>query len=254
MMMEKEGLSFPRFQKDDLADLIAFLHDREVQERFRAPPNMTPLGGGAVREGDGEIQVKTRHTPGINETLLKLEAEGGGEASSAETKVLAVSGTLGLDIPLRVYLMDGHGEGGLFLNIENAYYRVTLQRSVAKAYVEAMQFTGVSLGRKIVLIRIFNPYSGYTVTIEGESAGAAVAIALVAAIEGREIRPNVLITGTIENDGSIGSVESVYRKAEAAKKAGATTLLVPPGDFTSLEGLEVVEVHDLGEVEEWMLA
>jgi len=63
--------------------------------------------------------------------------------------------------------------------------------------------------------------------IGGPSAGAALAIATIAAIEGKKVRGDVLITGAINRDGSIGPVTSILTKAEASKRAGASVFLVP---------------------------
>ncbi|MEM2191994.1 MAG: S16 family serine protease [Candidatus Hadarchaeales archaeon] len=68
--------------------------------------------------------------------------------------------------------------------------------------------------------------------IDGPSAGAATTIALLAALENRKVRKNTIITGTIEEDGSIGQVGGIFYKAQAAHEAGATLFLVPRGQST----------------------
>ena len=65
--------------------------------------------------------------------------------------------------------------------------------------------------------------------VEGPSAGAALALVTIAALEDRQLNPNVMITGTVKSDGSIGKVGDVFSKAKAAKEFNATTLLVPIG-------------------------
>jgi hypothetical protein len=178
-------------------------------------------------------------SPGVSPELT------GPKIQRARTQILAVTrGGKGTTIPLEVELREG-GEGRLLLDIKQARYTVALQESVESAYEAAMRITGIRLGDKDVLIHIGNLSTNRLLTIDGKSAGAAVAVALVAAIEGREIRPNVLITGTIEPDGKIGVVSGIYWKAMAAKEAGTDTLLVSYGTSPYIEGLEIVNVDTL---------
>jgi len=65
--------------------------------------------------------------------------------------------------------------------------------------------------------------------IDGPSAGAATTIATVAALENKKVKDNVIITGTINEDGSIGPVGGVFEKAQAANENGAELFLVPQG-------------------------
>ncbi len=65
--------------------------------------------------------------------------------------------------------------------------------------------------------------------IGGESAGAATAILAIAAVEGKELKKDAVITGTIEADGRIGKVGGILEKARAVSEAGYKKLLVPAG-------------------------
>lgn len=75
--------------------------------------------------------------------------------------------------------------------------------------------------------------------ISGPSAGAIMTLAATVALENTrsagdedpwEIREDVIATGTINPDGSIGPVGGILAKAQAAKQAGASTFLVPAGE------------------------
>lgn len=65
--------------------------------------------------------------------------------------------------------------------------------------------------------------------IGGQSAGAAAAIAAIAALDKSRIKDGVVITGTINPNGSIGPVGAVLEKAQAAGEAGYREFLVPEG-------------------------
>lgn len=76
--------------------------------------------------------------------------------------------------------------------------------------------------------------------VDGPSAGAATAVATIAALENRKVKENVIMTGTINEDGSIGTVGGVFEKAKAANDAGAELFLVPPGQSVVTMYREVV--------------
>lgn len=68
--------------------------------------------------------------------------------------------------------------------------------------------------------------------IDGASAGAATTLAVFAALENKRVKEGSAITGTIEEDGSIGQVGGIFHKAKAAHEAGVTLFLVPEGQTT----------------------
>ncbi len=65
--------------------------------------------------------------------------------------------------------------------------------------------------------------------IDGPSAGGALTLATIAAIEGKDISRNFAMTGTIEEDGSIGEIGEVLAKAKVAADHGITVFLIPEG-------------------------
>ncbi|MBI2971697.1 MAG: hypothetical protein HYY37_04750 [Candidatus Aenigmarchaeota archaeon] len=65
--------------------------------------------------------------------------------------------------------------------------------------------------------------------IEGPSAGAAMAVSIVAALQNRTLDPSVSITGIINEDGTITGAGSVLEKAKAIRKNGVSVFLVGPG-------------------------
>jgi hypothetical protein len=76
---------------------------------------------------------------------------------------------------------------------------------------------------------IFDFKDGETQLISGGSAGAAATILAIAAIENKELKKDVVITGTINPNGSIGKIGEVLEKARAVSEAGYKYFLVPKG-------------------------
>ena len=94
--------------------------------------------------------------------------------------------------------------------------------------------------------------------IGGESAGAAATIATLAALEGKDVKTNVAITGTINPDGSIGPVGGIPQKTKAVADAGYTLFLVPKGQSgmsrdVAGNSLEVREVGSISDAANLML-
>jgi len=104
---------------------------------------------------------------------------------------------------------------------------IDVQTSVITAVKVAEKITGVSLGKTDVILTI--KASQEVNVVDGPSAGAAITIALIAAIRGDSLNRTVYITGTINNDESIGAVGGIAEKALAAAANGSRVFLVPKG-------------------------
>lgn len=89
--------------------------------------------------------------------------------------------------------------------------------------------------------------------VGGPSAGAAMTVLTMAELLNQTVSSNVAMTGTVNPDGSVGSVGGVLEKAITASEAGVQTFLVPLGqnsdvlnyDFSN--GMQVVEVSTVSE-------
>lgn len=77
--------------------------------------------------------------------------------------------------------------------------------------------------------------------VGGGSAGAAFTIATMAVLQGRKLRNDTAVTGTVLPDGSIGRVGGVLEKARAVKAAGFKRLVVPLGEAWITEMREKCE-------------
>ena len=89
--------------------------------------------------------------------------------------------------------------------------------------------------------------------VGGPSAGLAFSLALIAKLSNLELLSgrSIAVTGTINENGRVGSVGGMDQKLIAAKKAGATIAIIPKancGDITFAENdLQLMAVNNLSE-------
>ena len=87
--------------------------------------------------------------------------------------------------------------------------------------------------------------------VDGPSAGAAISIAVYSAITNSIIKNDVAIKGEISLLGNINPIGGVNAKILAAKKAGATTVIIPAANwneaFLEYEGVRIIPIKHIKE-------
>lgn len=117
------------------------------------------------------------------------------------------------------------GSGKTLVDINNILFFVDTQNSIQTAKDFAANYTHANISNIDLIYSVETNAS----VIEGPSAGAALTISTIAALEGKQLNSGVMITGTINPDGTIGPVGGISEKATAAKDVGAQLFLVPKG-------------------------
>ena len=118
------------------------------------------------------------------------------------------------------------GTGLVLVNVENIISNYDTQESMRNAAEVASDYTNKSLENVDI---IYNLVANASI-LEGPSAGAAFTVATVFAIEGEDMRDDVMMTGTINHDLTIGPAGRIKAKAIAAKEEGSELFLVPAGE------------------------
>ena len=134
------------------------------------------------------------------------------------------------------------GSGRTLVDINNILFFVDTQNSIQIAKDFAANYTHANLSNIDLIYSIETNAS----VIEGPSAGAALTISTIASLEGKQLNPNVMITGTINPDGTIGPVGGITAKAQAAKEIGAKVFLVPQGQGTQTTYTPVQQCQQIG--------
>jgi uncharacterized protein len=159
---------------------------------------------------DGEIEETNfddEFIPGEHVSIVKVPAVG----SSGE----------GVTTDLLVKIEGGNGR--TLVDINTLLFWVDTQNSIRKAKMVAENITGYNLEEYDITYAI----NANASLIGGESAGSALTVATIAALKNKKLREDVLITGTINHDGSLGPIGGILEKAKAAKNSGANLFLVP---------------------------
>jgi predicted ATP-dependent protease len=171
----------------------------------------------------------------FEQELLKLK-----EISKSNYAVVGINSKgKGVTIPLEVIIKNGNGN--YFLDVTNVRFDERLQSSVQLSIQAASEITNTDIDKKDILISIEAPAESSNTEIAGRSGGAAITIAVIAAMEEYNITHDVLITGTIEKRHIIGEVGFVNEKAIAARDEGAIGFIVPIDQKVWIPGLEIVE-------------
>ncbi len=165
------------------------------------------------------------HVPGSG-----ISAEPGIRSASTVLTAVDENGR-GVASDLKVETKPGSGK--VLANIEQILFFVDTQQSIQTARDVAFIYTGASKSVTDVMYTISG--ADNVSLVGGPSAGAAMTVATIAALEDREPRSNVAMTGTINYDGTIGQVGGVLEKAKAAKTRGISLFLVPIGEGTELQ-------------------
>jgi len=145
------------------------------------------------------------------------------ENSSVVKMILPAVDSKGKGVDTELIVEAVPGSGRTLVDIENLLFWADTQHSIRMARFVADNLTNVSVDNYDL---IYNIKANASV-IGGPSAGAAITIATIFALQGKQPRKDVMITGSINHDGSIGPVGAVLEKAKASKEAGASLFLVP---------------------------
>lgn len=222
-------------KKNVFIGMICFVAGLVFASAFYA--NIMLFGNGLNLKCEA-IQEKDSQNNELQATQMGFEKN---DIISKTVPIVAVSslsgeGTVGR---LTVKLIPGNAN---VLIDTNPFLETDLQYSANIAVTVAKLRSNNYAGNKDFILT----YDINGSVIGGESAGAATAIATIAALENKDIKKGIAITGTINHDGSIGRVGGILEKVKAAADAGYKTFLVPEGQTKVRYYERVVEEEPFG--------
>ncbi|MDE1797937.1 MAG: hypothetical protein KGH63_00840 [Candidatus Micrarchaeota archaeon] len=197
-------------------------------------------GAGGYSSGSGPYSYETGSGPcPTADRLIQLAAVVGNEEG----------GLMDLDVSV------APGNGSIFSTIFPTV-GVSTQQSEQEAVAEAFSNLSVRPEDCDVAFALENDGPDGTGSVDGPSAGVAMTVALRAALTGKALRPDVVITGAILPGGKVGPVGGLIDKAQAASRDGKRLFLTPHQELyesivmASLArqyNFSAIEVHSLGE-------
>ncbi|MFD3156252.1 ATP-dependent protease LonB [Haloimpatiens sp. FM7330] len=195
-----------------------------------------------------------------------------GQYSPRPEKKIALQPQIGYVNGLAVY----GSNMGMIMEIEASAKKVNIRKGVLKTtgIVEEEEISGNNkkLKRKstarasienviTVLEKVFNincdEYDIHVnfpggMPVDGPSAGISIAVAVYSAIKNIPVDNQVAMTGEISLYGNVKPVGGVSSKIQAAKKAGATKIIIPKenwqNNFEKIKDAEVISVTNIKEV------
>ncbi len=164
------------------------------------------------------------------------------ELSETITKLVAVDDK-GNGILTDLSVRAVPGDGKLLVDVDNLLFWVDTQQSIRTAREVAENY----LEKNVESVDLT-----YTIRVEGgnvvggPSAGAAFTVATIAALENKSLRQDVILTGTMEENGTIGRVGGIIAKGKAAKEGGFGKFLVPEGEKEFVDYRKVENCESIG--------
>lgn len=152
----------------------------------------------------------------------------------------------GLIVGATFEFTDGNGE--LFVNLNGIEIRHDIQRALMEAIQTATRLTNRSLEDTATHVS-FEPPDPNRTALRGKSWEAGLTIALIAGLRQQSLSSDTLITGIVDDDGTMLPVGGIEVKARATRAFGATELVVPDGDIPQIAvpGMRVSKIQSISE-------
>lgn len=160
------------------------------------------------------------HTP-----IIQADAYGASPCPIAQRSVIvpAVVTSQEGDL-LQITVTTQPGKGDMLTTIY-PLVGLSTQQSQNLAAEEAFKGTGIS--KNLCEVHFYIQQTKGAPTVDGPSAGLAMAVALRAALSGKQIRQDVSITGAILPGGLVGPVGGIIDKAQASARGGMNAIITP---------------------------
>lgn len=192
----------------------------------------------------GEVRGKEKLKERTNYTQINLTSFGPVERaapSGVKTYLVAVTREGG-GVVSPVWVKAEPGTGRILVDVENLLFWVDTQYSMRIAGNVAKNQLGISPAEYDLTYSILTNAS----LVGGPSAGAPLTLATMAALQNKSLKEDVIMSGSIQPDGSIGKVGGILEKAKAAEREGFEKFLVPEGQLTQVRYRQKEKCNEVG--------
>ncbi|ENN96217.1 peptidase S16, Lon-like protease [Methanocaldococcus villosus KIN24-T80] len=152
-----------------------------------------------------------------------------------------------------VQILDSKNPATHLLNISGdiAKHSITLASALSKKLIANHKLPlpkkDIDLTNKEIYIQFSQSYS----KIDGDSATAAVCLAILSALLEIPLKQDFAITGSLDLSGNVLAVGGINEKIEAAKRYGFKRVIIPESNMIDViegEGIEIIPVKTLDEI------
>ncbi len=137
------------------------------------------------------------------------------------------------------------GVGKILVDIENLFFWVDIQHSIRTASSFSKEYLKIEKDRYDLTYSIDLDAS----IVGGPSAGGTLTVATIAALKNTSIKNDLVMTGTIQENGRIGTVGGILPKARAVEEEGFEKFLVPEGQSVQVTYTKEESCRSVGTVE-----
>jgi uncharacterized protein len=124
----------------------------------------------------------------------------------------------------RLYIYTTPGKGNVFI-ATNPLAGMDTEATARIAFLVATYLAGVNT----YSVDAYISFNTSSLMIEGPSAGVAMTVGILASLRGDHLRKDVIATGMVNPDGTVGPVGGLLAKLQAAARSGAKYFLIPAG-------------------------
>jgi uncharacterized protein len=175
--------------------------------------------------------------------VLLLSSQAFAVLDSSKMKIFAVTNEgNGLGAELQLQLEPGNGT----VWVASEPLVGTSTQSAAKLAVQVAKNYAKNTNKYDYKFRISSNAS----LVEGPSAGAAMTLLIISMLNDKPLNQQVSLTGTINEDGSVGPIGGAFEKTKAAAQEGIKLFMIPKGEAVQTvrlpDGVKSINMLDYG--------
>lgn len=201
------------------------------------------------RPAKGYLEVTTRHLHEViqsNRLVPNVVSRASAVPATGRAFGLGVSGFLGSVLEIEAVAFPAKEPGKGTFRFNEAAGSMA-RDSVFNAASVIRRLTGTDLGAYDLHINVVGGGR-----VDGPSAGLAILLATLSAIDGTLLRQDVAVTGEVSLQGGLRPIGGVFEKIYGAKQAGMRKVILPADNAKdaspAVKGIEVVFARTVEEV------
>lgn len=138
------------------------------------------------------------------------------------------------------------GKGRIFFDTTTHSFGNVIENSMPLIKYYAEKETNTSLDNMDLYVSL----DSLSHEVDGSSASATMAVALIALIEGKQVNNSIVMTGSLEKTGAIVRIEGLPIKIKVAEQKGEKEILIPESQCNEIPENVSINVECVGDMKE----